>query len=78
MMLRFAEFGLFLAPFALYAAWRLLGARATPWLLWSGAAAVAVVAAVLIWYGLARSLPPGTRYVPAQLKGGTIVEGHGG
>ena len=34
-MLRFAEIGLFLLPFALYAAWRVLGARATAGLLWA-------------------------------------------
>jgi hypothetical protein len=76
-MLRFAEIGLFLLPFALYGAWRVLGARATVGLIWATAAVVAVLAATIIWYGMENSLPAGTHYVPAQLHDGKIVSGHG-
>ena len=77
MMLRFAEIGFFLLPFVLYLAWRLLGTRATPGLLWATAALLAVLLATVLWYGMQNSLPAGTRYVPAHLQGGQIVPGHG-
>ena len=76
-MLRFAEIGLFLVPFALYGAWRVLGARATAGLIWATVVVVAVLGATIIWYGMERSLPAGTPYVPAQLHDGKIVSGHG-
>ncbi len=77
MMLRYAEIGFFLLPFALYATWRVLGTRATPALLWAAAAAVVVLGATVIWYGMENSQPAGTSYVPAQMRGGQIVPGHG-
>lgn len=76
-MLRFAEIGLFLFPFVLYAAWRVLGARATTGLIWASAVVLAVLAASTVWYGTEHSLPAGTNYVPAKLHDGTIVSGHG-
>lgn len=76
-MLRFAEIGLFLAPFVLYAAWRVLGARATGGLIWGGAAVIVLLVASTIWFGLEHSMPAGTRYVPAQMQDGRIVSGHG-
>ncbi len=77
MMLRYAEIGFFLLPFALYAAWRVLGTRATPALLGAAAALVLLLGATVIWYGMDNSMPAGTRYVPAQVRGGQIVPGHG-
>ncbi|CAH2600087.1 conserved protein of unknown function [Rhodovastum atsumiense] len=76
-MLRLAEIGLFLVPFALYAAWRLLGARASAALVWGTVLAVGLLAGVTVWYGLERSLPAGVQYVPAEIHDGTIVQGHG-
>ncbi len=76
MMLRFAEIGFFLLPFVLYVVWRLLGTRATPGLLWATALLLAVLAAVVVWYGMQNSLPAGSRYVPAEVRGGVIVPGH--
>ena len=76
-MLRFAEIGFFLVPFALYGAWWLLGARATTGLIWAAAVVLVVLAATTIWYGMEHSLPAGTRYVPAQLHDGRSVSGHG-
>jgi hypothetical protein len=75
-MLRFAEISLFLTPFALYLAWRVLGARATTGLLWTAAAVIVVLAATMIWYGMEHSLPAGTPYEPAQLRDGVVVPGH--
>ena len=77
MMLRYAEIGFFLLPFLLYAAWRLLGTRATSGLLWTGVVVLVLLAAATVWFGLDRGLPPGARYVPAQLRSGNIVPGHG-
>lgn len=76
MMLRFAEIGFFLLPFVLYVVWRLLGTRATSGLLWATALLLAALAATVVWYGLQNSLPAGTRYMPAEVRGGEIVPGH--
>ena len=75
--MRWAELGLFASPFLLYAAWRLAAARAQPAIVWGVAALVACLAAGTVWYGLTRRLPPGERYVPAQIQDGRIVPGHG-
>ena len=69
---------LFLAPFAAVIAWRLsLGVGGPPLSLLIGAAcALALLAVALVWLSQDRALPPGTTYVPAQLKDGRIVPGH--
>lgn len=77
MMLRFAEIGLFLLPFVLYLVWRLLGARATPGVLWATAVLLLALVGTAIWSGMQTGLPAGTRYVPAEVRGGQIVPGHG-
>ena len=71
----------FLAPFAAYAAYRLLVTRGeaflqrTPWSLLSIAGLVLACAALasLAFMGGA---PPGGRYVPPRLEHGRIVPGH--
>lgn len=72
-MLRLSEIALLLMPFAVFAAWRVLGrGRDVPGhALTAAGFALAVCASALIWFGLSRALPPNTPYVPAQL-------GHGG
>ena len=75
--MRWAEAGLFLAPFLLYAIWWLAAARARPAIVWGSAAVVLMLAVVTVWLGLARSLDRGYQYVPARLEGGQIVAGHG-
>jgi hypothetical protein len=40
--------------------------------------AEAIVAVATIWQGTSEGLRPHQHYVPAQLDGGTVVEGHGG
>lgn len=74
-MLRLAELGLFLAPFALYVAWRFLAAKASPWLVAVAVGFAAVSAAATIWYGFEHSAPPNGRYVPAHMEDGRIVPG---
>ncbi len=37
-----------------------------------------LLAIALIWSGTADSLRPHERYVPAQLREGSVVDGHGG
>jgi len=76
--MRWAEFGLFLAPFALYAAWRIAAATARPAVLWGVVALVVVLAAGTLWYGLSNGMRPGSDYVPARIVGGQIVPGHAG
>jgi hypothetical protein len=76
-MLRLAEVVLFLAPFGLFLAWWLAGARASPALVWVAGLLLIVVGGGVVWYGLDRSLPRDAAYVPARLEGGTIVPGHG-
>lgn len=75
-MLRLSELGLFLAPFALFAAWWLLGSRAR-WLAWTVLGGIALVLVALVWLALATGLPRGGTYIPARLQGGRIIPGHG-
>jgi hypothetical protein len=76
-MLRFTEIALFLVPFALYMAWRIMGPRTPPWFMWASAGAIGVLAAGAVWFGLTRRLEPGDVYAPAQFENGRIVPGHG-
>lgn len=78
-MLRLVEVALFLAPFAAFAAWRLLWPRGGPSRLVIGAAAVTLVvlAATLIWLSRQDTLPPDIPYVPPHLQDGVIVPGQG-
>ena len=76
-MLRYAEIGFFPLPFALFGVWWVLGTRATLKMLWAAAVVFALLAATTVWYGLERSLPAGTPYVPAEISHGTVVQGHG-
>ncbi len=76
-MLRFAEIGFFLLPFALFAVWWVLGRRATLRVLLGTAVVVVALAAVTVWYGLENSLPSGTPYVPAEISRDAVVPGHG-
>ena len=78
-MLRAADAALLLAPLAILALYIMTARRGGPsrravaGLL----ALVVVCAAVLAWYALHERLPPGSRYVPAQLRDGQVVPGHG-
>ena len=75
--MRWAEVALFLAPFALFAVWRLSARMARPSLVWGALAAVLLLAVVTVVFGLSRRLPPGDAYVPARIGDGHIVPGQG-
>ncbi|MCS6879157.1 MAG: DUF6111 family protein [Geminicoccaceae bacterium] len=82
-MLRIAlvEILLFLAPFALYALWRLLvtkGARLladTPWFLLMVSGLLAACAGLVLLLWLEPGAPPGSVYVPPRLEDGRLVPG---
>ena len=77
-MLRLVELALFLAPFALFAVWRLLakdGGRPSPRLVIGAACLVALLAGGLIWLSQEDTVPGGRRYEPARFQDGKIVSG---
>lgn len=76
--MRLTEIALYVAPFLLFAIWRLGAARGVPSLaaLTIAAGAVLVMIGVLIWFSRNRALPPDSVYVPAQLQNGHVVPGH--
>jgi hypothetical protein len=76
-MFRFAEIGMFAAPFALYAVWLILGRKLDARMFWIAVIGLLAMGAATVWFGLERSLPPDERYVPARLENGQIVPGHG-
>lgn len=80
-MWRLTEGGLLAMPVALLAVALVLRARGqAPTLrgLLLGFAGLAALGGALAWFGThADRLPPGTRYVPAELHDGQVVPGHG-
>ena len=81
-MLLLVELLVFLAPVAGYALWRATLARGegpSPRLLLGILAGLLLFGAGLVWFGLrGERLAPGERYVPAELRDGRVVPGHGG
>jgi len=77
-MLRLAEVLLLLAPFAAYAAWRMMDARGGPstQVLLGAAIAFGLLLVVLVWTIGTEGLRGGQDYVPARLDHGRIVPGH--
>ena len=73
------EFLLFLLPFAAYGLWRRMNPRTEPSAILLVLAAIGVVLMLggAFWFGVSRSLPAGTTYVPAQMEGDHIAPGHG-
>lgn len=72
------EFLLFLLPFLAYAAWRRVnpGIEPGPRLILAGVIGLVLMFVFAVWYGLAVSLHPHERYVPAQLgPDGRVVPG---
>ena len=80
-MIRLAELTLFLAPVAAYALWRVALQRGlpgpSPQTLALILAGLLLFGAGLAWLSLAERAPAGSRYVPAELRNGQIVPGHG-
>jgi Family of unknown function (DUF6111) len=75
--MRWLELALFFVPFALFAAWRLSVTLARPSLVWAALAAVLVLTAGTVFFGLTRRVPPTDAYVPARIVDGKIVPGQG-
>jgi Family of unknown function (DUF6111) len=77
--MRFVEIALFIAPFVIFAAWRMTTPTAGPStrVVAASAAVLVVLLAALLWLHREGSLPSGTAYVPATLQDGRIVPAHG-
>lgn len=80
-MIRLAELALFFAPLAAYALWRVTIRRGVPGP--TGQTLVVILAGLLLlgaglaWTGIRERHPEGSHYVPAELRDGQIVPGHG-
>jgi len=74
-MIRFLEVALFLAPLALFVAWRVLlpDRELTPRTIAALAAVLVVMFALLYWFRMEDAAPAGTTYVPQALQDGRIV-----
>lgn len=78
--MRFVEIVLFVAPFVMFAAWRLTTttmAGPSPRVVAASAVLLAALIAALLWFHREGSLPPDTAYVPATLQDGRILPAHG-
>ncbi len=77
--MRFVEIALFLAPFVIFAAWRMTAPAGgpSPRLVAAAAALLALLLVALLWFHREGALPPDTTYVPPTLHDGRIVPGHG-
>jgi len=74
---RFVELALFIVPFVVFAAWRLLGGGGpSRKLVVTATCIVMALAGALYWFRREEAIAPGMRYVPAQLEDGRIVPGH--
>ncbi len=73
-MIRVLEIGLFVAPFALFALWRLLApdTELGPRHLTVAALVLAMCLGALVWVRMEDAEPPNTQYVPAHLEGTTV------
>ena len=79
-MLRVADGVVLLAPLALLALYLMTARRGGPSrgtlaLLLTG---LVLCGGILAWYALHERLPAGARYVPAQVRDGVLIPGHGG
>jgi hypothetical protein len=76
-MLRLVEIGMFGSPFVLYAVWLMVGRRLDSRMFWIAVIGLFLIGAGTVWFGLERSLPRDSVYVPARMEDGRIVPGHG-
>jgi hypothetical protein len=74
-MARIIEILLVIAPFALFAAWRLLAPSATLTrsMVIGLVALLAVMAGSLVWLRWEEAVPPDAAYVPSRLQNGHIL-----
>ncbi len=81
-MIRLAEMALFFAPLAAYGLWRATMRRGMPGpsrhVLMLVLAGLLLFGAGLAWIGVHERAPAGSHYVPAEMRDGQIVPGHGG
>jgi hypothetical protein len=77
--MRFVEIALFLAPFIVFAAWRMTTPLAVPStrLIAASAVLLVVLLAALLWLHREGAVPAGDAYVPATFQGGHVVPAHG-
>jgi len=77
--MRFIEIALFLAPFIVFAVWRMTTPLAvpSPRLIAASAVALVLLLASLLWLHQEGAVPPGESYVPATLQDGRVVPAHG-
>jgi hypothetical protein len=80
-MIRLGELALFLAPLAAYVLWRITIQRGMPGpsrqMLIAILAVLLLFGAGLAYFGVHERDPVGSHYVPAELRNGRIVPGHG-
>jgi len=79
LMLRYVELLLFLAPFILFAMWRITGSvrGLSSRVVAASFVLLGVLLGALLWFQWEGALPSGSTYVPATLHEGRIVPGHG-
>ncbi|HTW71541.1 MAG TPA: DUF6111 family protein [Acetobacteraceae bacterium] len=78
-MIRLIELLLFLAPFILFAAWRVTATAhgPSPRVVAASIVLLGVLVGALLWLQREGALPTGSTYVPAALHDGRIIPGHG-
>jgi hypothetical protein len=78
-MLRLVEIILFVAPFVIFAAWRIAAPAGNPptRVLAGTAIFLLLMFVALLWLRHEGSLPAGDTYVPSELQDGRIVPAHG-
>lgn len=77
--MRLVEIALFIAPFVIFAAWRLTAPAVgpSPRVLAVSVALLLTLLGALLWFHMEGALPPDTAYVPPRLEDGRIVPAHG-
>ena len=75
-MIGLLEVVLFLAPFALFALWRVAAPLLPPVTLWAAIGAVVILAGTGGWYMSEGRFPKGRAYVPPHIEDGRIVPAH--
>ena len=80
-MIRLAELALFFAPLAAYVLWRMTVTRGqqgpSPALLSAILLGLLCFGAGLAWFGVRERFSTSAAYVPAVLRDGRVVQGHG-
>jgi len=75
-MIGLLEIALFVAPFALFAVWRVAAPLLSPIMLWTAIGAVTMLAGTAAWYMHETRFAKGIVYVPPHIEDGRIVPAH--